>query len=199
MHNIHDLPLDGDPHRPPWFRYVDDLTYACKSVPEGDQTLGHVRNLLAHAGLALKGKPGRSLDLVEEEVQVLGFTLRRDGDRLRLDLGMDAWDGLALDLEKAHADADPPRTAVAVVLGWIESRGPALGNPEEAIDRIAHTAASLGFCELPARQRLREQCDLSHRRWRDRCETARRHRGEREDGLVDTAAPPAVIAPGVPF
>jgi len=200
LHNIHDLPFRGDRLNLPWYRYVDDLTYAARSVPEGDQALGQVRHLLSHAGLALKGRPGRSLDLSDGDVaQVLGFVLQREGDRLRLGLGTDAWDGLALDLEEAHAEVDPPKSACDAVLGWVASRGPALGDPEEAIDRIVHTAASLGFGEIPSRRELRGRCDRSHRRWAGRRAAARLRRGGRGDDAGGTAAPPAYIAPGVLF
>src|SRR5262249_50409225 len=90
LHRHHDLRF-GRGH-PPLYRYADNLVYVCGSVAEGDQALATARQLLKSVQLTLKGQEGRPKDLWRgEEVQLLGFNLRREGKRLRPDPGPQAW------------------------------------------------------------------------------------------------------------
>ncbi len=199
LHNVHDLPLEGDPANPPWFRYADNLCYLTGSVPEGQQILDQVQGLLHSAGHELKGEDGPPVDLSHGEAQLLGFNLTcRDG-RLRLGLGRGAWEKLRQDLRKAHEEENPPMVAKAVVRGWIESFGPAFESQLETDTsvRILGIAADQGFREIASQEDLRRWCRKSHGRWEAIREEAHRRLGSSmPEDTVTVAAPPATIAPG---
>ncbi len=200
MHHVHDRPLAGDPDFPPRFRYADNLAFACKSVPEGHLALDHVRRLLAHAGLALKGADGDPIDLREGgEASLLGFRLSLHDDRLRLDLGKDALESdLAMCLTKAHDDPDPHRAARTALRGWVASIGPALGDlTEDFLENILRTAARHGFRELASREELTDWCTASWARWRVRYTAALTRLGLTDEDCLFVAAPPATVRPGV--
>jgi retron-type reverse transcriptase len=176
LHVTHDVPLDRDVDHPPWFRYADNLVYLAMSVSEGNQFLEHVRQLLSPAGFTLKGKD-EPIDLREDVAQLLGYQLSLHGDQLRLRPGDDSWTKLGQDLEQAHKDPDPPEAAHRVILGWIQSLGPAFERQDETaiVDRILHIAASQGFREIQPEE-LRWRGRDAHRRWQAHRERACRRR-----------------------
>ena len=200
LHRVHDLPLEGDRDFPPLYRFADNLVYLCEGVPEGHRALDHVRQLLAHTGLTLKGQDGPPVDLREDgSARLLGFRLSLHEGRLRLDLGEDALeDEMAMCLIKAHDDPDPHRMARTALRGWVASYGPALGDlTEDDTETILHTAARHGFRELTSREELSDWCTAAHGRWEDCYTTALTRLGlTGEDGSF-VAAPPATVSPGV--
>ena len=201
LHKLHDAPLAGSVNRPPWFRYADNLAYACRDVPEGNQVLDQVRGLLATAGLELKGADGPPVDLRDGEAQLLGFRLTLGDDRLRRRPGGGAWTKLTRSLEEAHEGPDPPRTARSVVRGWIESHGPAFESKREVariVEEIGRIGAMSGFHELDSAEDRQERCSMAYRRWM----TFRKGASKRRKDRIyltreNVAAPPATVGPGV--
>jgi len=127
LHHAHDLPLEADRDFPPLFRFADNLTFLCAGVPEGHQALDRVRQLLARAGLTLKGQDGPPVDLREGgSASLLGFRLSMHEDRLRMDPGEDAQeDDMAPYLIKALDGPDPHRAArTAMRGGWRRTARP---------------------------------------------------------------------------
>jgi len=196
MHEHHDVPLRAIAGSPSPYRYADNLAYLCRDVPEGDQALDRVRRLLTPAGLALKGQDGPPVDLeAGGEASLLGFRLAMEGGRVRAGLLEQA---LAVRLLECHDEHDPPRSAVAAVMGWIESMGPALGGPTEATLRaIILTAARHGFRELAPMGELADRCRAAHGRWRVRLKAALLRHGVSGGFDHCAAAPPAAIFSGV--
>ncbi len=198
LHHVHDRPLEGDPDFPPLFRFADNLCYLTGSAPEGRWALDHARQLLAHAGLALKGADGDPVDLREGgEASLLGFRLSLRVDRLRLGLGEDALEtDMARCLIAAHDDPDPHRAARTALRGWVASYGPALGELTEGdTETILRAAARHGFRELASREELAGWCTAAHARWRARYTAALTRLGLTDEDLPFVAAPPATVEP----
>lgn len=201
LNRLHDAPLTGSVTNPPWFRYADNLTYACRDVPEGNQVLDQVRGLLAAAGLELKGADGPPADLRSGEVQLLGFRPTLGDDRLQLKLGEGAWTKLTRNLEDAHEEPDPPRTARSVARGWIESYGPAFESKREVartVKEIDRIGALVGLHELGSAGDRQERCSMAYQRWMSFRKGASKRRKDRLYLTHENvAAPPATIGPGV--
>lgn len=168
LHKIHDVPFSGDAANPPWFRYADNLAYACHDVSEGRRILDRVRKHLAPAGLQLKGADGPPIDLRHGEAQLLGFRLTFRENRLQASLGEGAWHGLGRGLEEAHAGSNPPRTARDVVGGWIDAYGPAFESGKivaRTVGEIRKIGAAMGFLGLGPTEDLRGRCSKAYSRW----------------------------------
>jgi hypothetical protein len=169
LHFAHDLDFDRD-HHPFWYRYADNLVYLCQDVSEGEKMMEKARGLLVKAGFTLKGEDGPPTDLRQgNSVQLLGFTLSlhpQEG-HLVLEIGKDAWSGLEQALERAHAEDNPPDTALAVIRGWINAYGPAFEGrwmstiPQQVLD----TATYYGFRELAHPEELKEWWMTSYQSW----------------------------------
>ena len=154
----------------PRYRYADNLVVACRDVQEGRQALLDATRDLGSAHLALKGENGgEPIDLTRGgRLQLLGFTLFRQGGKLRYKLGQESWERLKGSLLKAHEEAECPGAAAqAAVRGWIASHGPAFHDrTDRLVDRLLCLAASLGFRELCTRECYVERCKRAWRRWR---------------------------------
>jgi hypothetical protein len=168
LHYWLDEPLTAMMEFPPrYFRYADNVGCLAGSVPEGRRVLRQVRRLLRPLGLALK-QEGGVLDLARgEEVQLLGFTLRRQGDRLAYGLGKKALDQLRQHLGDAHAAEDPPAAARQSVYGWLSSAGPAFESGNAEVHEVLRLAAEYGFRELATPDELRRHWEESWTRWQD--------------------------------
>src|SRR5262249_2266874 len=90
LHHALDLGVHHGHHPLRYWRYADNLIWLCRSVPEGDQALDHLRRLLEPAGFILKGEDGVT-DLRQGKAQLLGLSLSARNDQLHFDLGNDSW------------------------------------------------------------------------------------------------------------
>lgn len=159
-----------------YFRYADNVAFACRDVSEGRQMLHQSRRLLNPLGLSFH--TDGALDLAEgDEAQLLGFILKRKGRRLAYDLGKKGLGQLAQHLGNAHAAENPPATAKAQLRGWIDSAGPAYESGEAWIHDIFRLAAEYGFRELASPRELLRWWEESWSRWQGLRENALRQRG----------------------
>lgn len=121
---------------PLWFRYADNLCRLNESVPEGEQALAAIRQLLSPLGMSLKGEDGAS-DLRTRKAQLLGFSLKYRDEKLVYGLGKRARDQLRRGLEDAYGEQNPNTSALEVLRGWVSSYGPAFEtggiDPEEVL------------------------------------------------------------------
>ena len=163
LHYTLDLPMVAQSGtKPRWSRYADNVAYLAKCVSEGEQSLARASQLLGPLEMSLKGKDGVS-DLTNgEQVQLLGFTLQKKGDRISYGIGQGAWDSLEQSLLRAHTETNPPSTARQAVLGWVGSLGPAFENGDCA--EVLRLASGYGFRELSPSQ-IWEGWQESWRRW----------------------------------
>jgi RNA-directed DNA polymerase len=176
LHHAHDLGVNQG-HLPSWYRYADNVAYLCEDVSEGEQALERARNLLEGSGLSLKGEDGRPTDLREESTQLLGFSLKAEGGRLRMAPGKGCLDRLTQSLEKAYETNDPTRTANQAVHGWVEAMGPAFEGRRsmDVLREVYRRASNLGFREIDPPKALRRSWRASHQRWLDFTRTLKVH------------------------
>jgi hypothetical protein len=150
-----------------YYRYADNLVFACRNMLVGHEALERARLLFEPAGFTLKGEDGPPKDLRKgEEVQLLGFTLSYKEDRLQYNLSTDAWFNLEKTLIQAHQTHNPPLAAKQAVNGWIEAFGPVFETVRvHDLDRILQTARKLGFREVTSPEDLADRCETAWRRW----------------------------------
>ena len=167
LDDAHDKPLEVESPIPAWYRFGDNLAYASRTVPEGHQVIDQVRQRLNQVGLTLKGKDGPPKDLLRGDIaHLLGFQLSQKDGRLVYRPGQEAWQQLTENLMKVHEADNPPRTACAVVRGWINAYGPAFGvERSKILKRILHMAGQLGFRELATEEKLEGQLQDAWKYW----------------------------------
>jgi RNA-directed DNA polymerase len=177
LHHMLDVPLSKHVGtKPPrYYRYADNLCYLAGSVTDGGQVLKRISQLLQPLGLTLKAG-AEVVDLCTGgTAQLLGFTLRQGGGRLRYGVGPAAWDNLRQHLGQAHVTSDPPTAARLAVLGWVESLGPAFESGDVA--KVLSAATQYGFREMSPEE-VQTRWENSWERWkRVRQRARRRNRG----------------------
>lgn len=171
-----------DPGNYPFLlRYVDNLVFACRNVPDGHASLSQADQLLQAAGMRFKGKDGPPTDLRTPgaQVQLLGFELSMENGRLQYHLPEDAWGGLGEALEDVHATENPAQAANEAVVGWLTAYAPAIGKTDEQniVLRVRMEAVRAGFRELMLTEVLLQGLHQGRQRW----ETLRSQTMARED------------------
>ena len=150
-------------------------------------------------GLRLKGQDGPPVDLARNgaQVELLGFRLSKQEDRLCYELEDDAWQELKDDLAVAHLSDRPARKARAVTKGWLQGYAPALETDAEVAvcRRLRSTLRDTGLeYELPV-ELIGKYLRKAQEQW-ERLRSHRRHflRGiEREES--GRCAPARCISP----
>ena len=171
LHEIHDIHIRDDV--PGWWRYSDDLTYLCATVSEGEETLHCVRELFRPTEFALKdpqtddGVPVSDLKQ-GDEVDLLGFRITLQDDRLRFVPGPTAWAGLRSGLQKAHESSDPPESELQCARGWIMAYGPSfVGEARRSIlQEVQCVMRDLGFRDCLSTGDLLGRSSQAYRHWR---------------------------------
>jgi retron-type reverse transcriptase len=186
LHHTLDVPvMEHVGNEPLWYRYADNLAFLANSVTEGKEMLHQLSLWLQPCGLTLKAEA----DVVDlstgDEAHLLGFHLRQEGDRLHYFIGAAAWNSLKQHLSEAHSTENPPATARQVVLGWVNSLGPAFASSDAA--EILSIATEYGFREL-ALEEVIERWKASWKRWRA-CLRRARHCNQKQASGVSRAAP----------
>jgi hypothetical protein len=167
LHHALDVGVNQRHHpRRHFLRYADDLTFACRRVPEANQALSHASRLLEKNGFVLKAGADVHDLRAGQKAQLLGFLLSRRDGKLCLEPGKHAWTKLELALAKAHETVNPTETAHLVVDGWITSNGPGFADWRvTTLNRLLRMAARLGFREVTSPEGLADRCELAWRRW----------------------------------
>jgi hypothetical protein len=132
-----------------------------------------ITQLLQPSGLTLKAG-AEVVDLsTGDEVQLMGFRLRQEGDQVRYRIASAAWDNLRHHLGTAHTEPDPPAAARQSVLGWVDALGPAFESGDVA--EILSIAAAYDFREIIPADVLARWGDSQKRRWEE-CVRRAEHR-----------------------
>jgi hypothetical protein len=166
LHHAHDLGM-AKAGFPLWLRYADNLTYGCGSVSEGNQIRERAAEMLAKAGFSLKGEDGPPADLrAGQTVELLGFKLKYQRERLVLELGPQAWNHLNQNLVKAHETTNPSEMAFQVIQGWMSAYGPAFENRRDEVSvRVLENAARYGFREIAFPEDVQRRLKKSYGKW----------------------------------
>ena len=181
MHPRHDLVVDRERALIAfWARYADNLLYLVKSVTDGVEALGLVRQLLKEVGLDLKGtKTGPSVptDLRVQPVELLGFSLQVREGNVVLGIPDEAWKDLAGALQEAHRTDDPGKQAKSIIIGWTGACGPAVENRvDTAHQTILDMVKENGFKGIITPEDLFDRLKHSRDRWLGKLERATHQR-----------------------
>jgi len=167
-HHVDRLLSDALPHTT-WIRYGDDHLMPCESLIEAIEAEHRFRNILSPTGLVLKAEADDAIvDLRNgDEVDFLGFTLSFDGAHLHKHVPQRAWSQLRAKLARAHSKEQASLRAEAIVMGWLNARGPAFqfSDVEAVCRKIIRTAKRFGFEEIPDESRLVSQWRAADKRW----------------------------------
>lgn len=153
----------------PLIRYGDDLLLLGRHRQETADAQGALGRRLVGLGLPLNDNKTRILSVGGSRPKIfpwLGYDLRSDGTNLIARIGRSSWQRLQSRLERLHMEPDPPLRAPSIILGWLNQRGAEFQHEshDRILDRIGRIAHSLGFDELPTRQRLLEVWERSYGR-----------------------------------
>lgn len=176
LHLALDQPVDaGDSLTSRYFRYADNLAYACQDVTEGEDLIDQARQWLAGVGLNLKGTDTPKDLSQNQEAEILGHRLTRAGYKVRVRPTPAAWKSLEGSLRQAWDDPHPDRAAKAVLKGWIEAMGPALENVPDTRpgERILQISRHTGFRGVIQTTELDHTLETAYLRWRAKLERAR--------------------------
>jgi hypothetical protein len=164
-----DRPSSARPAQPPVLRYADNIVIVARTVADARQALQRVTELLAPSDLALKGEDGPPAILTRQgaRIDVLGFRVGLEHDRLRIDLGPQAYEKLGKDLDEAHLTGDPTQMAKDVIQGWISSYGPGFESRsvDQTLLRIRRTTTRYGYREVGSDHLIRGYITGAIDRW----------------------------------
>ncbi len=153
-------------------RYVDNLTFICSSVHEGNRVLQAAEETLANLGFRLKcaERPPRDIRDSSFDRKVLGLIPRWQNGQLMFSIPESIYDDLQESFSIALEGPKPIRSAWKVAKGRIESLGPALVKRvmPTVVDRVISTARTCGFTELQ-RKDLSETARRARNRWLTLC------------------------------
>jgi hypothetical protein len=150
-------------------RYVDNLTYICSSVHEGDEVLQTSNDILAEHGLNLKGKDGPPQDIRDPSFDkvLLGVIPRWQNGQLTFSIPESGFEDLRDGFFETVNHPRPLRVAKAVAKGWIKAIGPTTLNhrvAQEVVDRVMSIACEYGFREISAKD-LYDTAYRARQRW----------------------------------
>lgn len=176
LHYNLDVPLANESSGPPFFRYADNLVFAARSLSEGRKAIQRVERLLKPLKMSLKGEDG-VIDLAAgDQAQLLGFTVRKRGERVSLSLGNDTLAELHANLSNAHGQREPQRTAKESLFGWLAAHGVGLKASGLNVESLLRIAAEHGFREVGTADRLERCRKAACRRWSKARKRARANR-----------------------
>ena len=169
LHTCLDAPLNARGQgNPLQLRYVDNLTYLCRSEREGRETLQMIGEILEKTGFQLKREddpPGDLRDPRHERV-VLGLLVGWDDGQLKFSIPEQGYTDLRQGLTNALNHSPPTEYARSVVNGWINAVGPTLTNKArpEVVSRVTSIARECGIREISERDLL-NQAHQARQRW----------------------------------
>jgi hypothetical protein len=150
-------------------RYADDLLIPCLTKTNAEQRLAELSRLTISAGIPLKKENDSAISNIEagQSLTWLGYSVRREANRLTIRISDRAWDQLDLGFAKTHLQPASPLRAIEVVLGWIAQLGPCyqFEDPKAVFTHIRAVAAAQAFDELPSDEILSEQWRSAETDW----------------------------------
>jgi hypothetical protein len=150
-------------------RYADDLLIPCLTETDAEQRLAELSRLTISAGIPLKKENDSAISNIEagQSLTWLGYSVRREANRLTIRISDRAWDQLDLGFAKTHLQPASPLRAIEVVLGWIAQLGPCyqFEDPKAVFTHIRAVAAAQAFDELPSDEILSEQWRSAETDW----------------------------------
>lgn len=168
LHHRHDVLMEQ--HRrgfPLLLRYADNITYLCRSVSEGTETLSMTNDILNHFNQRLKRQDGPPVDIREAHNRVLlGFIPRwRDG-QLKLAIPQKSYEGLEQHILTALHQPSHEKVTDSVVKAWIRSKGTALTKKvrREVVSNVLRLCDECGYRGLRY-QAAMQVAQESHKRW----------------------------------
>lgn len=178
LHHCLDVPMtEAHSGLPLLLRYVDNLTFLCRSEREGQEAQQWTRNCLSSYGYELKGEDDAPRDLRDPDFNqvVLGMIPFWQHNQLKFRIPDESYADLETGLLNANLCPRPVTTARRVCQGWLEAVGMALTNAvtPTVIDRILEIGRQAGYREIDQRS-LRETAKRSRRRWIALCESRNR-------------------------
>jgi len=159
LHHCLDVLLDAAHQGFTLFRYVDNLTFLCNSVREGEEALRISREILAESGFRLKGEDGAPQDLRDPECnkRVLALIPKWRSGQLEFSIPEKSFEDLHQGLQDCTDHPRPSNATRWVTNGWTNAVGPALTNTVAPIvvDRIMDITRRIGIREVSRKELLR--------------------------------------------
>ncbi len=175
LHGCLDAALEARyPGYPLLLRYVDNLTFVCKTECDGRQIVEAVSEILAYTDFSMKGKDGAPHDIRDPNynTRVLGLIPRWQEGALQFRIPESGFENLRQSLHQSMNHPHPSKWIVMVVRGWIDAVGPALTKKAvpEVKDRVMLILRQEGFAGFPERE-FCNLASLARKRWTELSET----------------------------
>lgn len=169
LHDCLDTVLDTRcPGYPLLLRYVDNLTFVCRTERDGFEALETARNTLARLGLSIKGKDGFPKDIRDgnHNTKLLGMIPHWRNGALDFLIPESGFENLIQGLHNAFNHSNGLAACKEIIRGWIDAVGPALTMKAmpEVLDRIRSMARQCGFGGISI-QEFQETASRSRKRW----------------------------------
>lgn len=163
-----DRPITSAHPHTPFLRYADNLVWLCRNVSEGRHVLNEARRTLERSGLHLKDQKPANMLRLGTQVEILGFRLQRENDRVAFSIGNKGWACLSQNLAEAHDAHQPAKTAELLCEGWLRACGPAFESAEREsviLDMVRKAASRMGFLEIGNTHQLLRVIQETRDRW----------------------------------
>ncbi|MFO0881548.1 MAG: reverse transcriptase domain-containing protein [Gemmataceae bacterium] len=165
----------------PFWRYADDLTFACQNEREAHDVLIWTQQQLHRYGMKLKGgKHPVPLRRQGARANILGFQLSYpDQSKFRLELATRSWKKLEESLAALHHGTVTRTQVEAICRGWIQAHGPAFEDSREissTLSKLLRCLSRTGFSESISQASLITELELSKQSWRSTCLRIWQHR-----------------------
>jgi len=159
LHHCLDVLLEAAHQGFTLFRYVDNLTFLCNSVREGEEALRMSHEILAESCFRLKGEDGTPQDLRDPgcNKRVLGLIPKWRSGQLEFSIPEKSFEDLYEGLQDCIHHPRPSKAIRWVTNGWTNAVGPALTNKVAPIvvDRIMDITRQIGIREVSRNELLR--------------------------------------------
>ncbi len=153
----------------PLLRYADDILIAARTAPEAEDAWNDLVTLLRPTGMHLKGDISETVQNLSAGANAdwLGYQICRGENGLQVRISERSWERLEQTLSDTHTEPDAPLCASRTILGWIDQQGPCRNwaNSEKTYRRVASTAHSYAFDEIPSLQEFSKTWNNAWDRW----------------------------------
>ncbi len=185
LHQHLDAQMDERIRHVRFHRYADDLVLVGRSVSECQEEFEEMERRLQQIGLQYKDDTVTAKLDDGETISILGVSLRKSRNRIRLTLPSETWEDLAELLEETHETPNPPQAARNAINGWIGYFGMAL-EMDSGLPKLLQMTRQRSLEASVTTQEIRRWIKGAKKRWQ-RALTRARERSRQ--GALETVYP----------
>ena len=129
MHNKHDSKISTLSNTMKIYRYADDICIIGSSKELVENAVQESTTLITKAGLSFE--KSNLISLNDDKIELLGLTLKGNGNSIEYSLPESSWTRLSLSLDEAHNHPNPISQIQMIVSGWKQALHPKILTVQE--------------------------------------------------------------------